>query len=186
MRVSDWKKLVTMEREKKNYFFAVYEESPLPFDERESFKGLSYYAPDPSYRFKLPLHEHEQKSVLLIEDTKGNQRRFLRWGEFRFKVNGAYCTLQAYKSSSNDEQLFIPFRDATSGKETYGAGRYIDLAAERDRMIDGTWMLDFNEAYNPWCAYSENYACPFTPPENRLEVPIKAGEKNYVKQDTAR
>ena len=74
----------------------------------------------------------------------------------------------------------MPFRDATSGKESYGAGRYLDLEAETDRTADGLWILDFNEAYNPWCAYSKNYVCPFTPPENWLTVPVRAGEKQYA------
>ena len=69
----------------------------------------------------------------------------------------------------------------TSGKETYGAGRYLDLEADKDLTEEGKWILDFNKAYNPWCAYSEDYACTFTPPENWLKVPIYAGEKNYKK-----
>lgn len=80
-----------------------------------------------------------------------------------------------------EEELFIPFRDKTNGIETYGAGRYIDLYYERDRTKDGKRILDFNKAYNPWCAYNENYACPFVPPENWLDVPIRAGEKAYQK-----
>ena len=74
---------------------------------------------------------------------------------------------------------WVPFRDKTSGKETYGAGRYLDLEPERQRTAEGKWILDLNRAYNPWCAYSEAYTCPFIPPENWLEVPIRAGEKRY-------
>lgn len=90
--------------------------------------------------------------------------------------------LQAYKRDVEEEQLFVPFRDATSGQETYGAGRYIDLDAARDRSADGKWVLDFNRAYNPWCVYSEDYTCPFVPQENQLAVPVCAGEKNYQKR----
>jgi hypothetical protein len=79
--------------------------------------------------------------------------------------------LQAYKSDAEEEQLFISFRDATSGQETYGAGRYLDLDAARNRTADGKWILDFNRAYNPWCVYSEDYTCPFVPQENWLAVP---------------
>jgi uncharacterized protein (DUF1684 family) len=75
--------------------------------------------------------------------------------------------------------LFIPFKNATSGKEIYGAGRYLDLELERDRTPDGKWILDFNQAYNLWCVYSKAYTCPFVPVENWLEVAILAGEKNY-------
>jgi uncharacterized protein (DUF1684 family) len=78
-----------------------------------------------------------------------------------------------------EEGLFIPFKDATSGKETYGAGRYLDLDHQRDRTPAGKWILDRNRAYNPWCAYSVNYVCPFVPPENWPKAPVYAGEKNY-------
>jgi uncharacterized protein (DUF1684 family) len=89
------------------------------------------------------------------------------------------CALQAYKSDPADDRLFVPFRDKTSGDETHGAGRYLDLEPERHLTADGTWILDFNEAYNPWCAYSDAYACPLVPPENWLPVPVWAGEKEY-------
>jgi len=89
--------------------------------------------------------------------------------------------LQAYKGSPEEDQLFIPFRDATSGQETYGGGRYLDLDATRNRTTDGIWILDLNEAYNPWCVFSEEYTCPFVPQENWLAVPVRAGEKNYAR-----
>ena len=90
--------------------------------------------------------------------------------------------LQAYRSDAEEEQLFIPFKDATSGQETYGAGRYLDLNAARNRTTDGKWILDLNGAYNPWCVYSEDYTCPFVPQENWLAVPVRAGEKSYSKK----
>ena len=88
-------------------------------------------------------------------------------------------TLHAYKSAPDEERLFVPFRDKTSGEETYGAGRYLDLEPDEGLTAGGKWILDLNMAYNPWCAYSEDYACPFVPPENWLDLPIRAGEKNY-------
>ena len=180
--ISEWKEKLERERKEKDEFFAVHWQSPIPAEERAKFRGLVYYPPDPDYRFELELHEHRDKKMLKIEDTGGNMRDFLRWGEFRFKVGNEECILQAYKSDPREERLFIPFKDATSGKETYGAGRYIDLEYERDRTPEGKWILDFNKAYNPWCAYSKNYVCPFVPPENWLKVPIRAGEKKYVKE----
>ena len=80
---------------------------------------------------------------------------------------------------AKSHKLFIPFRDQTGGKETYGAGRYIDIDPDKHINADGKWILDFNVAYNPWCAYSESYTCPIVPTENWLKVPINAGEKNY-------
>ena len=181
MDVEKWKNGIEEERKQKNDFFKWSIQSPIPWEEKEHFKGLDYYPPDIKYRFELELFEHSQKSILEIEDTKGNIRKFIRWGEFRFGIDGVDCKLQAYKSDEQDERLFIPFRDLTSGKETYGAGRYLDLEADKDLTEEGKWILDFNKAYNPWCAYSKDYACPLTPPENWLKVPIYAGEKNYKK-----
>ena len=166
-------------KDKDDFFGSGHPHSPIPLKERPTFKGLDYYPPTPAYRFELKLYEHKDKAVIKVEATKGEMRELVRWGEFRFRINDKACTLQAYKSVPGEARLFIPFRDATSGKETYGAGRYMDLEPEKDRTIKGKWILDFNVAYNPWCAYSDAYTCPLVPPENWLKVPIRGGEKNY-------
>lgn len=180
MKISSWKKKIEEERELKDGFFKAHPQSPIPLEGRMRFKRLEYCPPDPNYRFELELHEHDEKKSIKIAYTRGEVKEFIRWGEFRFKIGGQEQVLQAYKSISEGELLSIFFRDATSGKETYGAGRYLDLEPERDRTIDGKWIIDFNKAYNPWCAYSEAYTCPFVPPENWLKVPIRAGEKIHV------
>jgi len=181
MEISEWKQRVEAERKEKDAFFKTPFQSPLSFNECQKFKGLSYYSPDRGYRFELGLQEHKEKETVKIEDTKGNERELLRWGEFSFRIGDTDCKLQAYKSSPEEDRLFVPFRDVTSGKETYGAGRYLDLESGRHMIIEEKWILDFNDAYNPWCAYSKDYACPFTPPENWLKVPIYAGERDYKK-----
>jgi uncharacterized protein (DUF1684 family) len=181
MAVDAWKRQLEKERREKDAFFAGHWQSPIPPEGRAGFGGLDYYPPDPDCRFEIELHEHEEKKIVGMAYTKGEERDFIRWGEFRFRIGGEECVLQAYKSGSEEEQLFILFRDATSGQETYGAGRYLDLDAVRNRTADGKWILDFNRAYNPWCVYSEQYTCPFVPQENRLTVPVRAGEKNYPK-----
>jgi uncharacterized protein (DUF1684 family) len=186
MGISEWEEHLRIERQRKDAFFRMHFQSPLPSDERQNFKGLSYYPPEPDYRFELQLDEHEQKNILKVEDTKGNERELLRCGEFKFKITDTDCRLQAYKSSPEEQRLFVPFRDTTSGKETYGAGRYLDLETDKHRTSEGKWVLDFNEAYNPWCAYSEHYACPFVHPENWLKVPIYAGEKDYPSKSNAK
>jgi uncharacterized protein (DUF1684 family) len=180
MHTDEWKEGLEKERRQKDLFFASHPQSPLPPVDRLEFQGLVYWPPDPEYRFELELRRHEDSQVIEVGDTGGQTRELWKWGEFRFELGGEYYTLEAYKSKLADERLFVPFRDATSGKESYGAGRYLDLEAEKDRTADGLWILDFNEAYNPWCAYSKNYVCPFTPPENRLTVPVRAGEKQYA------
>lgn len=180
METSEWKAEIEKERKTKDRFFeSRYPGSPIPFEDRGKFSGLDYFPPDPAYRFELELREHREKKALRMTYTKGEERGFLRWGEFRFKVGDQEQAIQVYKSNPAEQRLFIPFRDATSGKETYGAGRYLDLESDIDQTAEGKWILDFNKAYNPWCVYSENYTCPSVPSENRLEVPIHAGEKDY-------
>jgi len=179
IQIPKWKEDLQREREEKDKFLLLHPQSPIPFEERKRFKGLDHYSPNPNYRFELELHEHEGKKVIKMAYTKGNEQDFLRWGEFQFRVNDQKQVLQAYKSNPIEDRLFIPFKDETSGKETYGAGRYIDLEAEKDLTPERKWILDFNKAYNPWCVYSEAYTCPFVPPENWLKVSIRAGEKNY-------
>ena len=179
MEISKRKAKVKQKRDQKDLFFSSHYQSPIPFEQRQQFKGLGYYPPDPDFRSELVIHEHEEKKTLKIEDTQGNEREFLRWGEFRFKIGDTECTLQAYKNDPHEDRLFLPFRDETSGKETYGAGRYLDLDYDQHHTLDGKWILDFNSAYNPWCAYSDAYACPFADPENWLKAAVRAGEKKY-------
>jgi len=171
-----------MIRKGKDKFFREHSQSPLPARERESFKGLSYYPIDPSYRFELDLHEHDERRTVRLDATHGGDRVVLRRGEFRFTIGDQECTLQVFQIDPVVNRLFVPFRDATSGVETYEKGRYLDLEPVTHRTPEGKWILDFNEAYNPWCEYSDEYVCPFAPPENRLDVPVRAGEKRYAEQ----
>ena len=177
--MTTWEEQVEAERRQKDAFFASHPQSPIPPKDRRDFTGLAYWPPDKRYRFEIELRVHDKKERIEVQDTGGNVRQLLRWGEFRFRIDDQQCTLQAYKSDPAEERLFIPFRDKTSGQESHGAGRYLDLTPESHLTQDGRGVLDFNEGYNPWCAYSENYVCPFVPPENWLEVPILAGEKEY-------
>ncbi len=179
MNVEKWKDELERERIGKDAFFKGFQ-SPVSFTDQEKFKGLDYYPPDPEYRFELAILEHPEKKNIQIEDTKGNIRDFIRWGEFQFEIKGQNCVLQAYKGDISDDRFFVPFRDLTTGKETYGAGRYIDLQPYEHKTEQGTWILDFNKSYNPWCAYSQDYACPFVPPENWLKVEVRAGERNFI------
>jgi hypothetical protein len=176
---TDWKAEIRADREAKDEYFGTNPHSPIPAAERGGFEGLSYYPIDESYRFELQLHEYDDKETVTVGTSTDGERDYLRWGQFRFEVDGEEVTLEAYKSDPDDERLWVPFRDATSGEETYGAGRYLDLEPESHRTDEGTWILDFNEAYNPTCAYSDEYECPLPPTENWLDVPIEAGEKAY-------
>jgi uncharacterized protein (DUF1684 family) len=168
------------QRERKEEYFGTHDHSPIPPDAQgESFPGLDFFEPDPEYRFVLQLFEHDDPESITVETSADGQQEYLRWGEFRFELDGEQHTLQVYRSDRDDERLWVPFRDETSGDETYGAGRYLDLEPDSHRTDDGRWVLDFNLAYNPTCAYSEAYECPLVPADNWLDARIEAGEKAY-------
>ena len=164
-------------RADKDAFFKAAEGSPIPAAKRDTFEGLAYFAVDPSLRFDdltLALYTGTEPVQFEIPTTDGRLRPAERAGTFRFEVGGAERTLTAYRiAGGNGESLFVPFLDMTSGAETYGAGRYMDLEPEED----GTWSLDFNLAYHPSCVYDPRFSCPLTPAENRLPVRIEAGER---------
>ncbi|MFB6095134.1 MAG: DUF1684 domain-containing protein [Halodesulfurarchaeum sp.] len=175
----DYAEHVQDQRRQKEQYFAESPRSPIPPAQQEDFPGLEYYPVDEDLRFELPLDEHDEKESLVVETTTGNEREYLRWGEFNFEVDGTTLTLQAYKGDPDEDRLWVPFRDETNGEETYGAGRYLDLEPDHHRVEDDGWVLDFNQAYNPTCAYNEAYECPLIPTENWLDVRIEAGEKDY-------
>jgi hypothetical protein len=175
-----WREAVEEERAKKARFFREGPRSPLPPDvQGEAFPGLDYYDPDPAYRYELALHEHDDPETVTVETTAEGERTYERYGEFAFEVDGERVTLQAYRPTDGSDRLWVPFRDATSGDETYGAGRYLDLEPDHHRTAEGTWVVDFNRAYNPTCAYNPAYECPLTPMENWLDVPVRAGERDF-------
>lgn len=140
---------------------------------------MAYYPVDSDYRFEVELDEYENPDRVTVGTSTDGEQAYLEWGEFTVEVGGEEVRIQAYKSEPDDHRLWVPFRDETSGEETYGAGRYLDLEPEDHRTDDGTWILDFNEAYNPTCAYSDRYECPLPPMDNWLDIPIEAGEKDY-------
>lgn len=159
-------------RRAKDDFFASSHHSPLDPDVRSSFDGLDYYPPNPDLVFHLPVEPADGAQVE-VQTSDGRQRLYARSGRVTFEVDGRSVRLTLY--STGQPGYFIPFRDATSGKETYGAGRYLDV----DPNPDGTVTIDFNMAYNPFCAYSDAFSCPLPPSENWLPVPIEAGEKDF-------
>ena len=138
MELSHWEERLEAERRQKDLFFASHPQSPIPMADRRAFQGLAYWPPDTDCRFELELREHDDKQVIEVGDTAGQTRRLWRWGEFRFQLGGQECLLQVYRSESRDERLFVPFRDETSGNETYGAGRYLDLEPETDDRNEST------------------------------------------------
>jgi len=166
-------------RQEKDSLFKFGEHSPIPEDEKDGFSGLKYFEPALKFKINAVYYEHEVKDTVRILTTKPEDiRNMLRYGEFRFKINGQDLKLQAYVSLpvANPVALFIPFSDLTSGKESYEVGRYLEQTLEEGL---NNYVLDFNMAYSPYCAYNSNYSCPLVPEENFLNAKISAGEKDY-------
>jgi uncharacterized protein (DUF1684 family) len=176
-RPLDYAEAVEAFRAEKDAFFKTAHGSPVPLAEREAFQGLPYYPVDPSLRFEgliLEPYAGNEPSTFEIPTSDGKLRPAHRAGVLRFDLGADRLGLTAYTFDGGDEEsLFVPFLDATSGTETYGAGRYLDL----DPEDDGSYTLDFNFAYHPSCVYDIRFSCPLTPAENRLPVRIQAGER---------
>jgi uncharacterized protein (DUF1684 family) len=158
-------------------FMAQSPDSPLPAGKRASFQGLSYFPPDPAYRVKARLVRLEGQEEIVVPTSDGSLRRYLRyaWAEFDLQGKRHRLLLLQDRESRVSNRLFLAFWDQTSGAETYGGGRYIDLFQQVAEEI----TIDFNLAYNPYCVYNYSYSCPLPPAENRLAVAIRAGEKMY-------
>jgi uncharacterized protein (DUF1684 family) len=161
-------------RAAKDEFFAHSHQSPIPHHRQRGFSGLTYFDEAPELVFDLPLDRSTAGGEITIQTSDGQQRRYVDAGTVAFEVNGESVRLTLYSTPGHGHGFFLPFRDATSGKETYGAGRYLDLDREGD---DGTIRIDFNLAYNPFCAYDDVYSCPLPPVSNWLPVPIEAGHR---------
>jgi uncharacterized protein len=176
-----------MRREKDDYFGSE-PDSPIPTEEQADFAGLKYYPPNLAYRVQAQVIPFDNSETVQMATTTGHVRPQLRHAELRFSVNGQDLRLTGYldphylhehHGHQHGVELFIPFRDATSGKETYGAGRYLEVQVEEAEDGAQVATLDFNLAYSPYCAYNEAYSCPLPPAENVLRAPIEAGEKTY-------
>lgn len=171
---------ITQYRADKDDYFRSGAGSPIPAAERASFTGLPYFPPDERWivdDLTLAPYAGDEPVHFEIPTTDGRLRPAERAGVFRFELEGSALALTAYRvgTSSGEalDSLFVPFLDATSGRETYGAGRYLDVEPEED----GSWTLDFNLAYHPSCVYDARYSCPLTPAENRLSIRVEAGER---------
>jgi uncharacterized protein (DUF1684 family) len=174
----DYASAIADYRAEKDQFFKSAPGSPIPFAERDDFTGLPYYPVDVDLVFEglTPApYAGTEPSTFQIPTSDGKLRPARRAGTFSFDLGGETRQLTAYEleGAHSDGRLFLPFLDATSGTETYGAGRYLDLEPDED----GTYAIDFNLAYHPSCVYAPQFSCPLTPAENRLPVRIEAGER---------
>ncbi len=162
-------------RRAKDDFMREDHHSPLEHADRHSFDGLHYFPYNAALRVETALDRNVADDVLTLETSTGDSREYHRVGKIHFEVAGQPADLTIF--AAEDGELFVPLRDGTSGRDTYGAGRYL----EPENLGEDRVLVDFNYLYNPYCAYNEAYSCPLPPRENWLHVPIEAGEKTYLK-----
>ncbi len=158
--------------------------SPLTDSAKVHFMGLSYFEYDPSWRYEGPIHRYKNPDSILIMGTRHGKGRndlrpALKYGYFAFERDGKEYRLEIIKilpsGPGGKPHLFLGFWDETSGRETYAGGRYIEMR----KSGENRYIVDFNYAYNPFCAYNHEYSCAIPPLENRLDIAVNAGEKNY-------
>ncbi len=171
-----YNEFIIKERKEKDEFFKNDKDSPLLELTKMKFKGLNYYPPDLSFKFRARLILFDKNDTIDMLTTKNDFRKMIRYGKLEFIYSKKIYYLTAYLPIKNQEYFFVPFTDKTNNKTTYAGGRYLDI--ERKNMTD-VYDLDFNLAYNPYCAYNPKYSCPIVPKENQLKISIKAGEKIF-------
>lgn len=175
--VVDYATGLAADRAAKDDMFRRASDSPIPAGQHDTFLPLGYYPIDERYRAPASLVPADPAEAPVVEmPTSTGQRRMMqRAGALRFSLLGEPRELAAFVSADDPgrQRLFVPFRDLTNGAETYQAGRYLDL----DRTASGLYDLDFNRAYQPYCYFDPKYDCPIPPRENRLDLPLRAGER---------
>lgn len=173
-------------RKGRDELFRSHPQSPIEPDERAEFKGLRYFPYDATLRVRSQFEPGDGSELVIDTGGEDGAVRYRRAGRLVFELGGSPCRLTVLSLVQYAGGLFVPFRDTTSGRETYGGGRYLfDTAKNTDGLVleitpgSSEVVIDFNYAYNASCAYSPRWACPLAPPENYLPVPIRAGEQTY-------
>lgn len=159
-------------RAEKDEFFGGHPQSPLTREQKKNFKGLVYFSENESLRREVALEEFPVKEEFDMQTSTGGVQPYQRFGRFSFETDGQTVSLTVYRG---EHGFFLPFVDSLAGSETYPAGRYL----EPEPLPGGRFLVDFNLAYNPYCAYNELWSCPITPAENHLKAAIRAGEKLF-------
>lgn len=162
------------QRKLKDEFMKNAHQSPLTEKQKLTFKKLNYFPASDKYKFHVALKEFAQQTPIKMMTSKGDVQDYIKYAYIEFQVDSVDCMLTVYMDDQSD-YLFVPFKDKTTGKDTYSAGRYIEL----EKIEEQQFLLDFNTAYNPYCAYNDRWVCPLTPFENTLQVEISAGEKIF-------
>lgn len=159
----------------KDQQFREASDSPVPKEKRDAFLPLPYFPVDPAFTVPAALKLSDDRPVFEMPTSTGALRKMQLVGTLEFTFEGERRSLGAFVEDGTQQitNLFVPFADLTTGMDTYAAGRYLDI----EPTTTGYYTIDFNRAYNPYCAYNATYECPFPPPSNRLNVAIRAGEK---------
>ncbi len=175
MSPEEYAEYIAEEREEKDSFMRFSEESP--FHERPDlqYKGLTYYPPNQKFKVKGRFTEIENKKIFPLPTSDNKEREYLEYGYAEFELGGKSNKLLILENVEEGE-LFLAFGDATSANDTYGGGRYLDVVHNGGKTI----TLDFNLAYNPFCAFAAEFSCPLPPRQNLLDIAIEAGEKDYI------
>ena len=175
----DYLEKIEKERERQFKYIRFNAESPLTEEQKANFTTLTFYEINPEYKVKARLIPIENKKVREVPMTDGSKERYIEHSYAEFELGGKTNKLLLLQSVKETDMrnFFLAFADETSGRETYGGGRYLNVRQDGKNSI----TIDFNLAYNPYCAYNPDFACPLPPRENLLDIPIEAGEKNYSK-----
>jgi uncharacterized protein len=169
-------------RNGKNIKLMYGESTPLLPEQLKDFKGLKYFEPYLKYKVEGKLVKDDKQDIVLMKTSTEREPAYVRYGVVYFKIDTFDLKLAVFQNkkmldlSQDTNLLFVPFRDGTNGKETYGGGRYFDCEIP---LTGNTILLDFNKAYNPYCAYNPRFSCVIPPEENRLKIGIEAGEKVF-------
>lgn len=168
---------VSQERERQFKYLKFNAESPLSEEQKAKFDSLNCFPIDEKFKVRARLVPLQNKQTLEIAMSDGTQELYIKHSIAEFELEGRTLRLLLLqsKNEADGKNFFLTFADATSGESTYGGGRYLNLRQDGMNSI----TIDFNLAYNPYCAYNPDFACPIPPKENILDIPIKAGEKNY-------
>lgn len=171
----DYSTTISARRAAKDEAFKAAPGDPVPADKMAALVPLSYFPIDEMYAVPATLDPAAERTRLQVPTSTGKVRDIERIGTLKFTVKGQKMSLTAFHELDQPQitRLFVPFSDFTNGAETYAAGRYMEL----DPTPTGIYVVDFNVAYHPFCYYNEEYDCPYPPKENRLEMPIRAGER---------
>ncbi|MFQ5381509.1 MAG: DUF1684 domain-containing protein [Dehalococcoidia bacterium] len=161
-------------RAEKDRFYRSHPQSPLTRAQKESFEGLHYYPENPGLVFRIRPDVLPDQEPVEMKTSTGQTVTYTRWALAHLTIEGREVALTIFRDPGTGD-LFLPFQDAGRGSETYGAGRYLEVSS----LEGGQLLLDFNYAYNPYCAYNDDWSCPIPPAENRLDVPVRAGEMTF-------